>query len=284
MSAERRCEVCGSADTENLYDVDGFPIVRCRECSLVFVGRAPTEEELIALYDESYYEDADEPGYGGYRAAEERKRHHDRTLLDEIESLRAPGDLLEVGCAYGYFLDEARRRGWRVRGVEPSTHAARYATDELGLEVSCSAFTDLATESESVDAVALWDVIEHVPNPRETVERAHAWLRPGGMIALSTGDVASLAARLHGADWSLMTPPWHQFYFSRSTLRRLLESVGFQVVRFGGDGNVGVDRSSRRPRVPSALAGLLGTRVVTSAARRVGAGGIMFAYARKVPA
>src|SRR6202007_1451375 len=105
---------------------------------LVFVGAVPSREQLIAMYDVSYYEDGGQPGYAGYAEAEQRKRHHDPTLLDQIEALGQRGDLLEIGCAYGYFLDEARRRGWRVRGVEPSEHAARYAIDELGLEVSCS--------------------------------------------------------------------------------------------------------------------------------------------------
>jgi SAM-dependent methyltransferase len=265
----------------HLYDVDGWPIVRCAGCGLVFVGAPPSDDELVGLYDASYYEDESQPGYAGYADAEQRKRHHDRTLLDEIEVLRPAGDLLEIGCAYGYFLDEARRRGWRVRGVEPSEHAVAYATAQLRLDVSRAAFTDLPAESETLDAVVLWDVIEHLPNPRQTVEQAYAWLRPGGVIALSTGDFASLTARLHGADWSLMTPPWHQFYFSRATVRRLLESVRFDVVRIGGDGNVAVDRGSRRPRVPGPVAGVLSAPLVTSVARRLGAGGILFAYARK---
>lgn len=284
MTGDRACEVCGSREHLNLYAVDGWPVVRCVRCGLVFVATVPSAEQLIALYDASYYEDASQPGYGGYAAAEQRKRHHDRTLLDQIEAMGRRGDMLEIGCAYGYFLDEARRRGWRVRDVEPSEHAVRHATQELGLDVSCTAFTDLPTEPEVLDAFTLWDVIEHLPNPRQTVKHAHAWLRPGGMLALSTGDAASLTARLHGVDWSLMTPPWHQFYFSRPTMRRLLEGAGFEIVRFGGDGNIAVDRSSRRPRVPGAIAGLLGTQVVMSALRRLGAGGIMFAYARKVAA
>jgi len=264
--------------------VNGFPIVRCQGCGLVYVGRAPNDQELLALYDEAYYEDANAAGYGGYAAAEERKRHHDRTLLDEIERLSAPGDLLEIGCAYGFFLDEARRRGWRVRGVEPSRHAAANARHRLGLDVSGEPFTELATESQSLDAIALWDVIEHLPNPRETVERAHAWLRTGGVLALSTGNVESLSARLHGADWSLMTPPWHQFYFSRKTIRRLLEGSGFELVRLGGDGNVAIDLSSPRPRLRGPLAWLLGSAPVRRGAQRLGAGSIIFAFARKAAA
>jgi SAM-dependent methyltransferase len=284
MSADRPCEVCGSRDAAHLYNVAGFPIVRCRNCGLVFVGRRVTDDELVALYDQAYYENVEDPGYGGYAAAEARKRHHARTLLDEMEALRGPGDLLEIGCAYGYFLDEARQRGWRVRGAEPSGHAARHARDELGLDVSERAFTELPLEPNSLDAVVLWDVIEHLPNPRETLERAYAWMRPGGILALSTGDVESLAARLHGADWSLMTPPWHQFFFSRRTLRRLLETTGLEVLRIHGDGSLLHDPASPQPRVRGFPARILASPLTTRVARRLGAGAIMVAFAHKAAA
>ena len=233
------------------------------------------------MYDEAYYEDPLTPGYAGYGAAEARKRHHGRTLLNAIEAHAAPGTLLEIGCAYGYFLDEARMRGWRVRGVEPSEHAARHARERLGLEVAAGPLGRRAPGQAAVDVVALWDVIEHLPSPRETVESLCTWLRPGGVLALSTGDVGSLTARLHGADWSLMTPPWHQFYFSRTTLRRLLEQSGFEVLRVWGDGTLGIDPGSRRPRVPARLGGLLGRPSVVRVARRLGAGAIVFVVARR---
>jgi SAM-dependent methyltransferase len=281
MTAERACDLCGGKSQRHLYEVNGFPIVRCVTCGLVFVGAVVKPEDLIPLYGETYYESADAVGYGGYSDAEARKRYHDRTLLDEIEKQRPQGGLLEIGCAYGYFLDEARKRGWRVRGVEPSEHAAHLARELFGLDVCTDAFTDLVIEPESVDVIALWDVIEHLPNPRETIEHARAWLSPGGVIAISTGDVSSLSSRLHRADWSLMTPPWHQYYFSRKTLGLLLERGGFDQVKMGGDGNVAIDRSSERPRINGALASAMQHPLVTGLARKLGAGSIMYAYARK---
>ena len=247
----------------------------------MFVGRAETAEELADYYDAGYWEDPEGEGYGGYAAAEERKRHHFGGLLGQLEALTPVGDLLEIGSAYGFFLDEARRRGWTVRGIEPSPHAARHAREELGLDIASEPLSQLPVETESVDCIAMWDVIEHLPDPRATVEAAYAWLRPGGVFGLSTGDVSSLTARLHGRDWSLLTPPWHQYYFSRRTMKRLLEDIGFDVARVGGDGNVAVDASSTRPRVPRALSGALQSRAVTTVARKMRAGGIMFVFARK---
>jgi SAM-dependent methyltransferase len=284
MSGQRACDLCGSTDRALLYEVNGYPIVRCESCGLVFVGRAQTADELRAFYDASYWEDAEGEGYHCYAAAEERKRHHFSGLLGDLEALTPGRDLIEVGSAYGYFLDEARRRGWRVRGIEPSRHAADHAREELGLEIGSEPLVALPLERDSVDCVAMWDVIEHLPDPRATLEAAFAWLRPGGVLGLSTGDVESLTARLHGRDWALMTPPWHQYYFSRRTMRRLLADVGFELVRIGGDGNIAVDAESSNPRVPGPIATLLESRPVSTVARKLGAGGIMFVFARKAAA
>jgi 2-polyprenyl-3-methyl-5-hydroxy-6-metoxy-1,4-benzoquinol methylase len=281
MSAERACDLCGSRSQTLLHEKDAWPVVRCDDCGLVFVGREPSPEELIALYDENYYEDPAEEGYSGYGAAEARKRHHDRSLLAKLEQLTAPGDVLEIGCAYGFFLDEARQRGWRIHGLEPSSHAASEASRLLGIDISTTPFTELTVDPASVDAVTMWDVIEHLPNPRATLAKAAATLRPGGTIAISTGDIGSSTARLHGADWSLMTPPWHQYYFSRKTLRRMLESTGFEVVQFDGDGSFAVDPVSARPRIRGPLAAILRNSQVVRVARRLGAGSIMYAFARR---
>jgi SAM-dependent methyltransferase len=281
VSADRSCEVCGSRSTHTIYEVDGWPIVRCDVCGLVYVGRALSSEELLELYSESYWEDSEATGYAGYAEAEREKRHHFGTLLDELARRRRPGDLLEVGSAYGFFLAEAERRGWRVRGIEPSSHARAQARERFGLDVVETPLTELEPAPASQDAIVMWDVIEHLPDPRRTVEAAWERLRPGGVFALSTGDVDSLAARIHGRHWSLMTPPWHQFYFSRSTMRRLLSSVGFRVERIGGDGIVAVDPSSPEPRIPRPLARLLLSGPATALGRRAGAGGIMFVFASK---
>jgi SAM-dependent methyltransferase len=278
---ERPCEVCGSLSTRKLYDVDGWPIVRCMVCGLVYVGRVLSAEDLLELYSESYWEDSEATGFAGYGEAEREKRHHFGTLLDQLAAGRQVGDLLEVGSAYGFFLAEAARRGWRVRGIEPSGHARAQARARFGLDVVETPLTELDPAPASQDAIVMWDVIEHLPDPRRTVEAAWERLRPGGVFALSTGDVSSLAARLHGRSWSLMTPPWHQFYFSRKTMRRLLSSVGFRVDRIGGDGIVAVDPSSPQPRIPQPLARLLLSRIATALGRRAGVGGIMFVFAGK---
>jgi 2-polyprenyl-3-methyl-5-hydroxy-6-metoxy-1,4-benzoquinol methylase len=281
-AAWRDCESCGSLEADTVYDAEGYQVARCRACGLVFVRNPPTEESLPRFYDREYWEDPERPGYGGYGEAEPRKRHHFRGLLRSLERLAAPpGDLLEVGSAYGYFLAEARLRGWRVQGVEPSAHAAAEARDRLGLAVHRGRLEDLPDAPSSVDVVTMWDVIEHLPRPLRTLRAAAARLRPGGVLAVSTGDVASLSARLHGRNWSLLTPPWHLFYFSRRTLAAMVQRAGLEVVRTAGDGVVAADPDSPAPRLPKAIQSVLLSPLVTGAFRQIGLGMTVYLYARK---
>ncbi|MEX2527300.1 MAG: class I SAM-dependent methyltransferase [Gemmatimonadota bacterium] len=291
MTAPRKCEVCGSTRSEPVYQVEGFSIVRCSQCRLVYVLNPPAPDATGDLYDDAYWEGTDVPGYGGYEAREASKRLHARSLLALVET-HAPrvGRLLEVGCAYGYFLDEARRLGWEVQGLEPSPPAARFARDRMGLPVTEERLEDFARgwgddpagkPSVGYDAVVLWDVIEHLPEPRTTLQAARELLRPGGILALSTGDVDSFASRIHGKDWSLITPPWHLFYFSRRTLSTLLEGVGFQVEWVGGDGVVAADPSAKRRHLPPFVERLLLSRAVVAGMRKLGAGQICFMVARR---
>jgi predicted TPR repeat methyltransferase len=79
----------------------------------------------------------------------------------------------------------------------------------------------------------MWDVIEHLPNPDAIIAGAAHLIRPGGHIALTTGDIGSLNARIRGDAWRMIHPPTHLFYFDRISIGRLLAKHGFEVVSFG---------------------------------------------------
>lgn len=284
---DRPCPVCaagGIAPPGLLWIKGGYRVVRCPGCGLAFVGNPPLPAELASLYHEDYFESGDTAGYSGYAQAEGRKRRHFSTLLDRLATLvgdPASGALLEVGSAYGFFLAEAEARGWRVTGVEPSLHAAEQARRRFGVRV-LGTLDDLGGEADGAyRVVAAWDVIEHLPEPSLMLDHAYRLLAPGGVLAVSTGDFSSSAARLHGVEWSLMTPPWHLWFFTRRSLARLVGKAGLQVIAVDGDGTVLVDPHSPRPLLPGPIRTLLGASWLTTAFRRLGRGQIMTLYARK---
>ena len=112
--------------------------------------------------------------------------------------------VLDVGCAAGFFIDEACKRGWDVTGLDVSSFATQYVQEQFGHTAYNTSLLDAdGLENEDYSLITMWDVIEHVPNPNANIERASELLHSGGYIAMITPDVGSLVAHLTGEtlDW-----------------------------------------------------------------------------------
>jgi SAM-dependent methyltransferase len=141
------------------------------------------------------------------------------------------GQLLDVGCATGDFLDVMRQYpGWEVCGVELSDYASRYAREQLGLDVRTGTLESAQFPEAVFDVVTLWDVIEHLPDPLGTLRQIHRLLRPGGLLVFNTPNLESLDARLFKAYWIGYELPRHLHVFSRRTLLTLIEIACFRLV------------------------------------------------------
>jgi SAM-dependent methyltransferase len=194
----------------------------CADCGTVQQLDIPEETDLTTLYREM--SDSD------YLAEERGRRATARRLLDLVGAHGPPGTLLEVGCGHGLLLDEARRRGHSVKGVELSRNAAGYARDVLGLDVFEGPLEEFAAahEGEGFDAIVLADVIEHLEDPLAALDACRDLLAPGGALCVVTPDPSSLTARIAGARWWGYLPA-HTFLFPRGTLRELLEARALVV-------------------------------------------------------
>lgn len=229
-SGVRMCQVCWrQTDHELLYEKWGYPILRCRVCGLGSTD-IPDGFDTSSLYGESYFQGGKLDGYADYLGSERVLQREFRRALEQLrEHGPSEGRLLEVGCAYGFFLLEAQRY-FQCVGVEISESAARYCRTR-DLEVRCGVVNaDLLQDLGPLDAVVMLDCIEHLPNPAETLRLLSKALSERGSLMISTGDWGSLHARAMGKRWRLMTPPQHLFYFSYRTLTMLLAKIGSRVV------------------------------------------------------
>src|SRR5260370_5939598 len=220
----RTCVLCGAKTKQfrPYADVSGWRYVCCANCGLVFLNPQPTEEELGIFYNHSYNYDLRR-----YRKSIPQQR----VWLDLLEQFRCPGDLLEVGCSYGYFLAAAQERGWSACGVELGKEAAEFARIQLGLAVERGRILDLprATAS-SFDAIVAWHVLEHDPAPYAFIETAYDLLRPGGILALRVPNLDSTVAKLSGACWQWLSPPEHVCMYTLDTLSQFLVQRGFEIL------------------------------------------------------
>jgi 2-polyprenyl-3-methyl-5-hydroxy-6-metoxy-1,4-benzoquinol methylase len=189
---------------------------------MLFNHPLPEPESLRRIY-----RDVHDPTYlVESRAREETYRRTMRQLHAHAEP---PGALLDIGCYTGVFLAMASAAGWTTQGLELSSWAAEIARGlEIG-EIHETPVEDLTVDPGSFRVVTLWDVVEHLPNPAEVFQAVHRCLEPGGVVGFSTHMVDSTAARLMGTRYPFFMD-MHVVHFSRSTLRRLLDQVGFEIL------------------------------------------------------
>jgi SAM-dependent methyltransferase len=222
------CAVCGVNESRALYRVRGFQVVACRACGLAR-SELPTGFDPTSIYTASYFDGRQDDGYADYEGSKETL--HDefaRTLRVLARHGVSDGALVELGCAYGYFLDEARER-FSVSGVEVSDEA-RAACHTRGLVVERELTAELIAARGPFDAAVMLDVLEHLAEPAEALTRLRSAMRSGGRLLLTTGDFGSLPARLAGKRWRLMTPPQHLWFFSSETIEALLVRAGFRLI------------------------------------------------------
>ena len=226
------CLVCGSAKSSLRFVQRGYPVYRCADCGLEFVSPTPGPAELAEYYDRGYSVPLERYAAAGARNA--------ARIADVERWCPERGRLLEIGASYGHSLAAARERGWEVAGVELSPTASAHAREQLGLSVFNCELQEAPLPTGSFDAVIMWHVLEHVRDPRDQVRRISELLKPGGFFGLRVPNVTSFGARVAGQWWPWMCPPAHLWFFSATTLPRLLDACGFEILEvrtLRGDGN-----------------------------------------------
>lgn len=227
------CNLCGSTASTPFCPENGKGLVKCSACGLVFVSPRPDAQELYALYGETYFhnDDSGTVGYTNYLKDERNIRQTFQRRLKRLEKFIQPGKVLDVGCALGFFLAEAKNRGWQVQGLDISHFAVDYAQKTFQFDARQGSLLEADFPTEAYDLVTMWDVIEHVPDPKAYIQACADRLHSGGMIALATPDVASIPAKVTGKRWvGYKLSEEHLYYFSPETLSKMLNDAGFDVV------------------------------------------------------
>lgn len=220
------CPLCRANDATPALTKNGYTIVRCSACGLLYVHPIPTDAELAAHYQQhSYFEGDTDQGYSNYTEMEKALLpHFSRRLRYLTERLGGPGRLLDFGCASGCFLALAQQAGWQVTGVELSQEMARIAAERVSAGGGRVLTTLDALGDAEFDVVTLWEVIEHLPRPVEALTALAARLRLDGLLMLSTPNTAHWQAQRTPAAWGGYRPPSHLLFFTPATLKRTLEA------------------------------------------------------------
>ena len=218
----QHCPVC-SAPARHRFEKHGHEIHSCSGCGLVFTVGPWSLAQARVFYGRDYFSGATPEGYTDYVGLDRALR---RTARRRLRRLPPGGRLLDIGCATGTFISEAQAV-YRAAGTDISFDACR-AARRRGLDVVATDAAALPFASASLDVITMWDTLEHMTDPVAVLGEVARVLRPGGTLALTTGDVSSWCARLSGRRWHLFTVPEHRYFFSPDSLIRVFDRVGLR--------------------------------------------------------
>jgi ubiquinone/menaquinone biosynthesis C-methylase UbiE len=218
ISADELKSVFRASSDHTLLD----QVVRCRSCAMVYVNPRINSDLII-----SGYSDAEDPLFAAQN--DNRIKAFRRTLKGVVRRLKLDPKgkrVLDVGCAGGAFLVAAREMGFDPHGVEPSRWMSDFGRRTYDLDIKAGILEAGMFPDHSFDVITLWDVIEHLPDPHDTLTLIHRLLKPNGLLLVNYPDIASVAARVLGKRW----PFWlsvHLLYYTPKTMFQQLERAGF---------------------------------------------------------
>jgi SAM-dependent methyltransferase len=233
-----------------------FTIVRCYQCGLLYLNPRPTEQEIGRYYPSRYFGDPSPPRafsrvkrwiiedfYGYPQNGPASVWRPLRRLALWPEMLRrsftgrgvlpwvGKGRLLDVGCGHGVNAAMLAQLGWQVSGLDLSPEIVRQARALLGDRVQIGDLSTVRYPERSFDLVLMSHSLEHMYLPEKALAEARRILDDRGMLVIAVPNANSLEARLFGRWWVQWDPPRHLYHFTKQTLKRLLERIGFSVVR-----------------------------------------------------
>jgi SAM-dependent methyltransferase len=231
---EVMCNICKVNDEAFLYYAPER-IVRCRRCGLLYCNPRLDTESLEKIYSKDYFViEGDSVGvdYKAYANYIKEEPVIIRSMSKRMKkvALFAPqkGHLLDIGCATGFSLIAAQECGWEAEGIECSKFCVDYARSRK-LSVHQGSLRNYTGREESMDAITMWDYLEHSPDPLGDLTICHSLLKPGGAIVLSIPNVDSWSYFLLRKKWIGFKNIEHLYFFSRTTLEKLARQAGFTM-------------------------------------------------------
>ncbi len=216
------------------FQGQSFRYVSCASCGLVELDRGVDTAGAGEVYEEAYYGEG--PSKFADRIQSVRQRHAQKKAA-RISSLcpGQPGRLFDVGCGDGLFMEAMLKRGWSVDANEVGPAALARAQKLTSTKLGRGDLLDIVVAEGSYDVVTIWQVLEHVTRPAETLQKAFRMLKPGGLLTVSVPNAGSWQARLFGSQWFHMDPPHHVHLFTPDNLSALLNRHGFNPFLFVGN-------------------------------------------------
>jgi 2-polyprenyl-3-methyl-5-hydroxy-6-metoxy-1,4-benzoquinol methylase len=208
----------------------GRTYYHCLSCDLIFVRRKDDIKTTLTYYQNSYFDDHTEDQMSGHRT------NIYRHVLDALEEHKNPGSLLDLGCGCGFFLKEAKERGWQVSGVDPSEKSIAYAKSLIGDAAVCGTLDDIPNDRR-FDAITMINVLDHMCDACQQLQKVQDLLAPEGILYLRFPNgifhsfIMRLSLRLSAKQFMNAFLVFHEYAITPRAIRRCLGDMGFVDIR-----------------------------------------------------
>ncbi|HCA41805.1 MAG TPA: hypothetical protein DEP28_00975 [Bacteroidetes bacterium] len=222
----RRCPICDSDDYVFELKEKEFILVKCKNCSLIYLQNPPDESEIYEDYYEIEYNGKDYNEKSNYPLLKEIFAINSQRKI-EILKFKNSGSLLDVGCGSGLFLKSVSDV-FNVSGIDVSKKSINFAREEFGLDVSNKSLDDLISDGKKFDIITLWHVLEHFNNPVEDLKKIRNLLNENGVLIIEVPNWDSIKFQMSGKKWKGGNHPlYHRSFFTSDTLKKLFKTIGF---------------------------------------------------------
>ena len=209
--------MCSASEQRTLPSFETQHLVRCSHCAFVFATWHPSPQEL-----QDYYS-----GYPAVTHVSPVTITRYNELLDRFAPYKKTGNLIDVGCGAGLFLQQAALRDWNVQGTEFGQRCVEECRSR-GVPLIEGPLDPANYAPGSFDVACSFEVIEHLVDPRAELERFRTLLRTGGLLYVTTPNFDCLARRIAPGDWNVASYPEHLMYFTIDSIDRMMREMGFR--------------------------------------------------------
>jgi len=225
------CTICNSENTVAKFFVNNYGIIRCCDCNHFFTDYKPTPLEVTQIYSDDYFYKGG-AGYADYTTERSMLIKRGEYYADKMSLYMKPGKVLDIGAAAGFLLKGFENKSWSGTGIEPNKLMVNYGKNNLGVDLIQGTIETIEL-NEKFDLIIIIQVIAHLYDLKNSINKLSHLLKPNGQVLIETWDKDSFTAKIFGKHWHEFSPPSTLNYFSKTTLKQLMNQHGYSIVNQG---------------------------------------------------
>ncbi len=231
----KNCPVCAGTESKKFltlkdHSISGetFQLSQCTSCGFRYTNPVPDETSIGRYYQSENYISHSDTNKGIVNKLYHLVRK--RSLKSKLELVNrfsgSKGNILDIGCGTGYFLQTCKEDGWKTDGMEPDPHARKLAEQNTGHSLYSDLFS--VTEEQKYDVITLWHVLEHVHKLNESIQHIHKLLKKNGTLIIAVPNCNSYDSSIYKEFWAAYDVPRHLYHFTPPDMENLLIKHSFQ--------------------------------------------------------